>query len=175
LDFYTFGTRCMKDVEKQIRLIGDFEIECVLVGGVAATVHGSVIPTQDLDICYSRDSQNLTRIVTALKSVNATLRGAPKGIPFILDEESLKHGLNFTFDTNAGHLDLLGEVSGVGLYAYCLEAADEVEIFDHVYRVLSLAKLIKAKRAAGRPKDLIAVAELEAILEYKKHKNDSNE
>jgi len=170
MDFYTFGTRRMKDVEKQIRLVGDFEIECVLIDGVAATVHGSAIPTQDLDICYSRDRQNLNRIVAALKSVNATLRGAPKGIPFILDEESLKHGLNFTFDTDAGYLDLLGEVRGVGLYADCLEAADEVEIFDHLFRVLSLTKLIEAKRAAARPKDLIAVAELEAILEHQKRK-----
>jgi hypothetical protein len=160
----------MKDVEKQLRLVGDFEIECVLVGGVAATVHGSAIPTQDLDICYSRDRQNLTRIVAALRSVNATLRGASKGIPFILDEETLSHGLNFTFDTDAGNLDLLGEVRGVGLHADCLEAAEDVEIFSHLFHVLSLVKLIEAKRAAGRPKDMIALAELEAILEYKKHK-----
>ena len=67
----------MKDVEKQIRLVGESQIDCVLVGGVAATVHGSSIPTQDLDICYLRDPGNLTKVVNALRSVNATLRGAP--------------------------------------------------------------------------------------------------
>jgi hypothetical protein len=157
----------MKEVEKQLRLVSDFQIDCVLVGGVAATVHGSSIPTQDLDICYSRDKANLTKVVGALRSVNAILRGAPKDIPFILDEETLSRGLNFTFDTDVGNLDLLGEVRGVGFYAECLVNADEIEIFRNRHRVLSLRKLIAAKRAAGRPKDLIALVELEAILEYR--------
>lgn len=158
----------MKDVERQIRLVGEFQIQCVLVGGVAATVHGSSIPTTDLDICYSRDNENLTKVVTALRSVNATLRGAPKDIPFILDEETLRRGLNFTFDTNVGKLDLLGEVRGVGVYAECVENADEAEIFGYRHLVLSLEKLIDAKRTAGRAKDLLALPELESILELKK-------
>ena len=158
----------MNDVERQIKLVSEFQIKCVLVGGVAATVHGSSIPTQDLDICYSRDSTNLTTVVKALRSVNATLRGAPKDVPFILDEETLRRGLNFTFDTDVGKLDLLGEVRGVGIYADCLDSADEAEIFGDRHHVLSLEKLIDAKRAAGRSKDLLALPELEAILEHRR-------
>lgn len=158
----------MKDVERQIRLVGEFQIECVLVGGVAATVHGSSIPTQDLDVCYSRDDANLTKVIRALRAVNATLRGAPKDLPFILDEETLRRGLNFTFDTDAGKLDLLGEVLGVGGYDDCVAHSDEAEIFGIRHRVLSLEKLIAAKRAAGRPKDLLALVELEAILEHRR-------
>ena len=158
----------MKDVERQIELISEFQIECVLVGGVAATVHGSSIPTQDLDICYARDNANLTQVVKALRATHATLRGAPKDLPFILDEETLRRGLNFTFDTDVGKLDLLGEVRGVGVYADCFENADEAEIFGSRHRVLSLEKLIAAKRAAGRPKDLLALVELEAILEHRR-------
>jgi hypothetical protein len=158
----------MKDVERQIKLVSEFQIECVLVGGVAATVHGSAIPTQDLDICYSRDNANLTKVIKALRSVNATLRGAPKSLPFILDEETLRRGLNFTFDTDVGKLDLLGEVQGVGGYAECAENSDLADIFGARHRVLSLEKLIVAKRAAGRPKDLLALVELEAILESRR-------
>lgn len=158
----------MKDVERQIELISEFHIDCVLVGGVAATVHGSSIPTQDLDICYSRDNANLTKLINALRAAHATLRGAPKDLPFILDEETLRRGLNFTFDTDAGKLDLLGEVLGVGGYNDCIEHADEAEIFGSRHRVLSLEKLIAAKRAAGRPKDLLALVELEAILEHRR-------
>jgi hypothetical protein len=79
----------MNDVERQIKLVSEFQIECVLVGGVAANLHGASIPTQDLDICYSRDNANLTKVTRALRAVNATLRGAPKNLPFILDEETL--------------------------------------------------------------------------------------
>ncbi len=158
----------MNDFERQIKLVSEFQIECVLVGGVAATVQGSSIPTQDLDICYSRDNANLRKVIRALRAVNATLRGAPKDLPFMLDEETLRRGLNFTFDTDAGKLDLLGEVQGVGGYKDCLEHGDEAEIFGSRHRVLSLEKLIAAKRAAGRPKDLLALVELEAILEHRR-------
>ena len=163
----------MKEVERQIRLLGEFKIECVLVGGVAATVHGSSIPTQDLDVCYSRNDANLTKVIRALRAVNATLRGAPKDLPFILDEETLRRGLNFTFDTDAGKLDLLGEVLGVGGYDDCVANSDEAEIFGSRHHVLALEKLIAAKRAAGRTKDLLALVELEAILEYQKANKDS--
>ena len=165
----------MKDVERQIRLIGEFQIECVFVGGVAATVHGSSFPTQDIDICYSRVRENLTRVVTALRAVNATLRGAPKDIPFILDEETLRRGLNFTFDTDVGKIDLLGEVQGVGFYTECLRDSIEVEMFGVRHRVLSLEKLIDAKRSAGRTKDLLALPELEAILQHEKVREDVSE
>ena len=75
--------------------------------------------------------------------------------------------MNFTFDTDAGELDLLGDVRGVGLYLDCLENADEAEIFGYRYNVLSIDKLIDAKRTSGRPKDLIMLRELEAIREQR--------
>src|SRR6185436_18091427 len=103
-------------VESQLRLLGQFEIDVVIIGGVAATLHGSEIPTSDLDVCYSRDPQNLERLAKALQSVDARLRNAPRDLPFILDAETLRRGLNFTFWTNVGSLDLLGEVKGVGYY-----------------------------------------------------------
>jgi hypothetical protein len=71
----------MNDVERQIRLVSEFQIDCVLVGGVAAPVHGSSIPTQDLDICYARVDANLTKLIRALRAVNATLEGRPKISP----------------------------------------------------------------------------------------------
>jgi len=142
-------------------------VNCVVVGGVAAGARGSTLATFDVDVCYDRDKGNLVRVVQALRSVSATLRGAPKDIQFILDEETLLRGLNFTFDTRIGSIDLLGEVQGVGGYDDCIEDADEAEVFGSRHLVLSLEKLIAAKRAAGRPKDLLALVELEAILEHR--------
>ena len=158
----------MIDVEKQIKLVSDFQIECVFIGGFAAFIQGTSTLTRDLDICYARDDANLARIVKALRSVSASLRGAPKDLPFVLDVQTLKNGLNFTFETNIGDFDLFGEVQGVGDYAQCLLESDEAEILGAQYRILSLEKIITAKQAAGRPKDLLALPELKAILELRK-------
>lgn len=155
----------MAEIAQGLKLFTDFNVDCVVVGGVAAGARGSSQVTFDVDVCYSRDLDNLIRLAQALRSVNATLRGAPKGLPFLLDEQTLKRGLNFTFDTDVGKIDILGEVQGVGTYDDCRLHSSEVELFGNSYRVLSLDKLIDAKRAAGRNKDLSALPELEAILE----------
>jgi hypothetical protein len=156
----------MAEIAQALKLLADFEVNCVVVGGVAAGARGATQATFDVDVCYAREQRNLGRVTQALRSVNATLRGALKDIPFILGEETLQHGLNFTFDTDIGTIDLLGEVRGVGGYAECLQNSNEMELFGYPFRVLSLRELIASKRAAGRKKDLVVLPELEAILEY---------
>lgn len=79
-------------------------------------LHGSARVTQDLDICYARDDENLRRLSQALAPYSPTLRGAPPELPFRLDPPTLRAGLNFTLQTAAGDVDLLGEVSGVGCF-----------------------------------------------------------
>src|SRR5258705_13262459 len=103
-------------IARLVNLLGAFSVEVIIVGGVAETLHGSEFPTTDLDVCYARDAQNLERLADALRSVNARLRNAPEGLRFILDAETLKRGLNFTFATDIGSLDLLGELRGLGYY-----------------------------------------------------------
>ena len=73
--------------------------------------------------------------------------------------------MNFTFVTDIGTLDLLGEVRGVGFYEDVLAGSTTYELFGYQFPVINIGKLIVAKRAAGRPKDLIAIPELEAIQE----------
>ena len=155
----------MKELEPQIALLNGFQVDFIIVGGVAVIAHGAVHLTYDLDVCYSRAPENLERLARALQSVNAGLRGVPAGLPFILDARTIKQGLNFTFETDIGPLDLLGEVAGVGIYDDAAREAVTTEFFGHEVKILSLDKLIAAKRAAGRPKDLLVLPELEAILE----------
>jgi hypothetical protein len=148
-----------------LRLLGEYEIEVVIIGGVAATLFGSTQLTNDLDVCYARTSKNLEKLANALQSVNAHLRGVPDNVPFLLDAETLRKGLNFTFITDIGSLDLLGEVRGVGGYDDVLAGSVTYELFGYRFPVIEIGKLILAKRAAGRPKDLIVIPELEAIQE----------
>ncbi len=160
-----------KIIEAPLRLLGEYRVKCVIVGGVAAAIHGSLLLTNDLDVCYDRDPANLVRLANALQSAHARLRNTSEGLPFILDAETLKRGLNFTFTTDIGDLDLLGEVSGVGQYDDARRDSLIVELFGYSFDVIDIGKLIVAKRAAGRPKDLIALPELEAIREAQENQS----
>jgi predicted nucleotidyltransferase len=86
-------------------------------------------------------------------------------LPFQLDLPTLRNGLNFTLTTSVGDLDLLGEVVGGGTYRELLPRSIEVEAFGVTFRCVDLPTLVRLKRAAGRPKDLESIAELEALLE----------
>ena len=156
----------MIDYERALTALAAAGVSLVIVGGVAVTIHGSSYVTFDLDFCYARDPENLSRLTGALRPFNPRLRGsAPAGLPFRLDEGTLKAGMNFTLATDLGDIDLLGEVAGVGVYAAALAASQEVELFGATFRVLTLDALIASKRAAGRPKDLMVLPELEALRE----------
>jgi hypothetical protein len=148
------------------RLIGalvDQEVAFVVIGAVALVLHGSGRVTRDLDICYDRDVRNLKRLARALKPFAPTLRGAPTGLPFVLDERTLASGLNFTLTSSAGDIDLLGEVTGLGTYAIVNRLADTLPVFGRDVRVLSLDGLERAKRATGRLTDLADLADIREI------------
>ena len=159
----------MTDFKTVIRLFGDAGIECVIVGGLAATIHGSARLTQDIDFVYARTPANIARLVDALRPHAPYPRGAPPGLPFDWSRATIERGLNFTLTTTIGDIDLLGEISGGGNYEALLPRSEAVDLFGCRCRCLDLPGLIRAKRAAGRPKDLDALAELEALLEERGH------
>jgi len=153
------------DIQTLLRALTDGQVEFILVGGAAAIAHGSARDTVDLDVVYRRTRENIGRLVTATRALRPYLRGAPAGLPFQWDDRTVEAGLNFTLTTLAGDLDLLGEITGGGGYEDLLPHTIELSVFGAPLRCLDLEKLIQVKRAAGRPKDLEAVAELSALLE----------
>jgi predicted nucleotidyltransferase len=148
-----------------LRALAGHDVRFVVIGGAAAIVHGAARLTQDVDVVYDRHPDNLEKLVQALAPFAPYLRGAPEGLPFRLDRPTLERGLNFTLTTSLGPLDLLGEVTGGGAYADLEPHSHQVEAFGVRCRCLDLPMLIRTKRAAGRPKDFEAIAELEALLE----------
>jgi predicted nucleotidyltransferase len=155
------------DVEKLLKSLHREEVKFVIIGGAAAVLQGSAYVTADFAFCYSRDKENLKKLAAALASLNPLLRGAPQDLPFKLDAGTLRSGSNFTLMTDVGAVDILGEVSGLGNYQNLLPFSEELEFFGLRCRVLTLEGLIKTKRAAGRPKDLMLLPELEALLEIR--------
>jgi predicted nucleotidyltransferase len=153
------------DFPRLLAALHDRGVRFVIVGGAAATAHGAARLTDDLDIVYERSADNIARLVAALAPLSPYLRGAPSGLPFSFDEPTVHRGLNFTLDTSVGAIDVLGEIAGGGGWEQLLPHAVEMTVFGKPTRVLDLDHLIRVKRAAGRPKDMDAIAELEALRE----------
>src|SRR6266540_2190058 len=124
----------MTDFARMIRTLVDARVDFILVGGVAATVHGSARLTRDVDVVYARTPENLRRLVDGLASHDPYLRGAPEGLPFQWDVDTLQRGLNFTLTTRLGDLDPLGELTGGGGFEQLEEHASNVRLFDRDVR-----------------------------------------
>ena len=151
--------------ERVIQHLCDAGVDFVVSGGWAAIFHGSAHVTNDLDICYSRDKENLRRLAGALAPHHPRPRGFPEGLPFVWDAGTLANGTMFTLTTDLGIIDLLAEVSGIGTYADARAVSVEVDAFGRRLWALDLRALIRAKKAVGRPKDLLVLPELEGLLE----------
>jgi len=146
-----------------LRTLGDHGVRFVLIGGYAGSLRGTPLITGDVDICYARDEENLQRLAEALHSLDARLRGAPADVPFQLDALTLAAGDHFTFTTLAGSLDCLGTPAGTDGFPDLDAAATDEDLDGLTIRVTALDDLIRMKRAAGRPKDRIAVEWLSAL------------
>lgn len=140
-------------------------VEFVVVGGLAANLHGSAQVTLDLGICYSQAGVNLTRLVAALAPFHPRPRGCPEALPVIWDETLLRNTTVLTLLTDLGEIDLLAEVAGLGSWDEVKNGSVDVEAFERTFSILDLRSLIRAKRAAGQPKDLAVLPELESLLE----------
>ena len=154
----------MTDVQRLLDALSAAGVEfVVVVGGVALVLRGSSRVTIVLDLCYARHRDNLRRLAAALAPFHPRLRGAPPELPFLWDDRTLASGLNFTLTTDVGDLDILGEIPGVGDYPKVSAGSSELSVGATRVRVLDLDTLERAKRAAGRAKDLLDLAEIAEI------------
>jgi hypothetical protein len=155
----------MTDFDALLTTLAQHQVDFIVIGGAAAIAHGSARLTQDLDIVYGRSPENLIRLVAALASYKPYLRGAPPGLPFRWEPETLARGLLLRF----GHVARRNRFAWRNSWSRDLQdlrdGAIGLQVFNTHCLCLSLAQLIRAKRAAGRPRDLETLAELNAIEE----------
>lgn len=159
----------MTGVENLLRSLNDAKVAFILVGAYAAMAHGSQQRTDDLDICYERTPSNYKNLMKVLRPLHPRPIDLPADLKAPFDESSLAQGTNFTLITDAGRVDLLGELSGVGGYRELLQDSVLIDVGVGMCRVAALKDIIRSKEAANRPKDRLALPELRALLEAQKH------
>ncbi len=156
------------DFEGLLAALVGGEVEFVLVGGYSAMLHGSSLMTRDVDVVCPMDSRNLARLHAALLHWHPVHRMTPKAPPFTPEDAARNDWRNLYLRTDIGILDCLGEVRGLGDYAACLTRSKALDLGAFSIRTLSLEALIDAKRAMGRPRDLLTAQELETIRERRR-------
>ena len=157
------------DIEAILGTLDRHGVEYILIGGLAARLHGSPLLTDDVDITPSARADNLRRLVAALRELGAELRvaGLEDGLPFDFDERSFHSTTAMTLTTREGPLDLCFRPEGTGGYDDLAEHAEKYEVFGLMIRVASLDDVIRSKQAAGRDVDLQALPTLHALRERK--------
>lgn len=147
--------------------LSDAGLDFVVIGGFAGVLHGSAYVTDDLDICAVVSPENLAKLRQALGDLNPVHRITANRLSFIDHPSEGQSVANLYLSTDAGVLDVLGDVLGLGSYDDIANNAMELDLYGRTCRVLSMGDLIKAKEAAGREKDLLVAKELRAIAAKK--------
>lgn len=135
----------------------------MVIGGIAAVLHGSAQATYDLDICYATDPGNLHALGDVLVDLRARLKGVAENVAFVPDAQTLKRIEVLTMVTPLGEIDVLARPAGSRGYEALRRGAERFDLGGFSVLVASIDDLIAMKLAAGRQKDLAAVEELEAI------------
>lgn len=143
----------------------DGGVDFVVIGGLAAQAHGSPLITEDLDICFDLDRANLERLAVVLERLAAIRRGMPSGVRAPLDARALRAGDVFTLRTMYGDLGLLARPDPRLDYQSLRSRATRFEFGGRAVWIANLDDVIAMKRAAGRPKDLLAIEHLGALRE----------
>ena len=145
-------------------------VRYVLIGGLAAILHGAAHVTTDVDIAPEEAVRNLERLSTALRELNARIRvaGEEGGIPFGHDAESLRRVRIWNLVTDRGNLDITFVPSGTQGYEDLRRDAVPMRVRGIDVPVASLADVIRSKEAAGRERDRAVLPSLRRLLERKR-------
>ena len=144
-------------------------VKFVLIGALAARLHGFPRLTADADITPAGDKPNLERLAAALNELDAKVytESVPEGLAFDCSSITLARARMWNLVTQAGRLDIAFEPAGVDGYDDLKKDAERFEAFGVRFLVASLDDIIRSKEAAGRPKDLDDVAILRAMKRMK--------
>ena len=161
-------------IDELLRVLVHHRVEFVLVGGVAAILHGSPLTTEDLDVVYAVEPGNCRRLARALREMDAMYRD-PAGRRISPDEGRLESLRLHLLDTRFGRLDLLRAIGAGSRYEDLLGRSRRMSVEEMEIRVLELDAIIESKEAAGRPKDLYQLPYLRQLSRESRGDVESSE
>lgn len=152
------------DIEAILRELVEGGVEFMLIGGFAVAYHGHIRTTKDVDIVPSPDRENLERLATVLRRLEAQVAGAEDfaegELPDPLDPTALELGGNWVLSTKLGRLDVMQWIGDWELWAEFAPAAIEEQVEGIPIKIVSYEDLVKLKELAGRPRDLLDLQEM---------------
>lgn len=151
------------DFKLLLSKLSENDFDFIVIGGFAAAAYGSSFVTSDLDVCAILTPDNIEKLRKALGDIHPLHRIANNKPSFLDIPKSIEGINNLYLQTDAGVLDLLSNVTGVGDFDELSKSCIEIKIYGYKCKMISIEDLIKAKLALKRPKDLEVVRELEAI------------
>lgn len=154
------------DAARIVEVLLDHDVAFMVIGGLAARMQGSPLPTQDIDITPETSADNLARLSAALRNLDARVRhpDIPDGLPFGHDATSLASAIFWNLTTPFGDLDLSFVPAGTTGYADMVAGVVTIEVHGTPFPVASLADVVRSKNAANRDKDRRALPVLRELL-----------
>jgi len=151
--------------DRIMQVLAKHGVNCIFIGGMAAFLQGSPIPTEDVDIVPEAKPDNLTRLSNALKALDAKVRAGEEAFPFDHDDDSLAAAKMWNLTTKYGDLDITFTPSGTQGYDDLKRDAVEVTIRGTTVRLAALVDIVRSKEAAGRDKDRRALPILRELVD----------
>lgn len=155
----------MEKINQLLKILLENDFDCVVIGGYAALLHGSLQVTRDVDICLEITPTVIEKLRSCLKEFHPVHRMTPKKLSFLDHPDQVTAMNNLYILTDLGVIDLLSNVSGVGDFQSVKKDSIEISIMGEKCRVISIEKLIQSKKFMGRPKDVATIKELQCVLD----------
>lgn len=150
-------------------VLNEHQVEYIVVGGVAAVIHGAPTTTFDLDALARVNQANAERLTQALSQLEARFREHTETTRPTTGD--ILAGVHLLLMTRAGPLDILGFIGDRQRYEDLLDASSEIGMSAGAIRVLNIEALIDEKKRMGRTKDIAAVELLEAVVRHRSGKD----
>lgn len=143
----------LSDLAGLVRVLADYRVRFVVIGGVAVAAHGFVRATEDIDVVPDPDRDNLDRIANALVFLDARLAANPDQAIGHAERSALHRGRNLTVTTRLGDVDVVQRLPGVPAYGELAVAAERTSLGGVALDVASRTHLIAMKEARGSAQD----------------------